>query len=93
MKTIFIIFSLTLFSLTIRGQINTEYYANGQKKFDGKYLLDKPSGHWIYWFENGVKQGEGDFLNGQPSGIWTYYYSNGKKKESGNMSNGLQNGI
>jgi antitoxin component YwqK of YwqJK toxin-antitoxin module len=56
----------------------TEYYKNGNKKYETKYVNGKPSGKYLTWFKNGTKKAEGEYQNGQRVGLWKWYNEKGK---------------
>lgn len=62
---------------TYSGQM-VEYYKNGNKKFDVKYINGEPDGHYLTWFKDGSKKTEGDYEKGKRSGIWKWYNNKGK---------------
>ena len=56
----------------------TEYYKNGNKKYETKYDNGKPSGKYLTWFKDGTKKAEGEYQEGQRVGLWKWYNEKGK---------------
>gem|GEM_PF-7056827 len=48
----------------------TNYYLNGQKLVEGKFLNKKPDGNWTFWFENGKVAQQRQYKNGKEDGLW-----------------------
>jgi hypothetical protein len=48
----------------------TFWYANGQKKSEGRFVDHQKEGLWTYWHENGQKQKERSYKNGQRVDGW-----------------------
>jgi len=55
----------------------TEYYKNGNKKYETKYDNGKPCGKYLTWFKNGTKKAEGKYKKGQRVGLWKWYNEKG----------------
>jgi len=55
----------------------TEYYKNGNKKYQTKYNNGKPSGKYLTWFKDGTKKAEGEYQDGQRVGLWKWYNEKG----------------
>ena len=56
----------------------TEYYKNGNKKYETKYNDGKPSGKYLTWFKDGTKKAEGEYQEGKRVGLWKWYNEKGK---------------
>jgi antitoxin component YwqK of YwqJK toxin-antitoxin module len=56
------------------------WYRNGNKKTEGQYDHDVPTGKFAWWYENGQKQAEGTYESGKKSGAWTTWHPNGLKE-------------
>lgn len=56
----------------------TEYYKNGNKKYETTYDNGKPSGKYLTWFKDGSKKAEGEYQEGQRIGLWKWYSEKGK---------------
>jgi len=56
----------------------TEYYKNGNKKYETKYDNGKPSGKYLTWFKDGTKKAEGEYEEGKRVGLWKWYSEKGK---------------
>ena len=72
----------------IRNGLHTEWYENGQKKYEEIYKDGKQDGLFIKWYENGQKRREGTFEDGKKEGFWTRWYENGDKTLEGTYKNG-----
>jgi len=54
-----------------------EFYKNGVKKFEVKYLQGKPDGRYYCWFKTGQIKNTGEYLNGKRIGVWKWYNEKG----------------
>lgn len=54
-----------------------EFYKNGVKKFEMKYLNGLPDGKYFYWYKNGKLKNEGVYVNGKRQGVWKWYNEKG----------------
>ncbi|MCD6111800.1 MAG: hypothetical protein J7J86_00880 [Bacteroidales bacterium] len=72
--------------------MQTAYYDNHNKKYEGKFLNNKRNGKWTYWFENGNKWSVGIFKNGINEGKRTVWYENGQKHYDAIYKNGERAG-
>ena len=70
----------------------TEYYRNGRKKFEGRFIDYTKDGKWMYYYENGQIESVGQFLNNSKEGKWTYYQQNGVNKSVGNYNDNDKDG-
>jgi len=68
------------------------WYRNGNKKTQGKYDHDVPTGKFTWWFENGQKQAEGEYGAGLESGTWTTWHPNGLRESQVTYVNGKRIG-
>jgi antitoxin component YwqK of YwqJK toxin-antitoxin module len=71
----------------------TEWYPNGNKKFEWNYLDGKRNGTWIYSFENGKIGLDENYREGKKEGVWKKYYQSGQIKEQYTFSNNIKDGI
>lgn len=60
-----------------------EYYANGNKRREGRYKDGKKEGKWILYHSNGNKQSEATFCNGLFEGWYVAYHKNGNTFREG----------
>ena len=60
-----------------RNGLTTEWYQNGQKKFEGNYNYDESIGEWIEWYANGQLKSKGTYNYGYKIGEWIEWYVNG----------------
>ncbi len=82
------------FYVTDQGTLDGKYIAyfeNGNKKMEGSYKGNVPTGEWDYFFENGRLRMRGQMGAGG-SAEWTYYYENGAHKMKGTTVNGKRQG-
>ncbi|MEM7161347.1 MAG: hypothetical protein AAF487_02800 [Bacteroidota bacterium] len=59
----------------------TKYYATGEKKSTGTYLLGKKdllTGEFKEWYINGNRKFEGNYIKGEKSGICRWFYKDGQ---------------
>jgi antitoxin component YwqK of YwqJK toxin-antitoxin module len=64
------------------------WYRNGNKKTEGQYDRDLPTGKFTWWYENGQKQAEGEYEAGVRSGEWFTWHANGLKESQAAYVNG-----
>ena len=69
----------------------TEYYKNGDIKYEGYFVNDKYEGDGKYIYENGNYY-IGPFMNGLSHGKGILYYKNGSVKYEGNFVNDKYDG-
>jgi antitoxin component YwqK of YwqJK toxin-antitoxin module len=70
------------------------YYANGNKRMDGRYNQDKQKhGKWVYWREDGKVWSEGYFYEGKDDGMRKTWHENGTKHFQGRYDKGDRIGI
>jgi antitoxin component YwqK of YwqJK toxin-antitoxin module len=69
-----------------------QYYANGNKEYEGEYKDSLKHGDWIYWYENGFVWSEGFFYENKSDGIRKVYHENGQLYYEGEYDKGKQIG-
>jgi antitoxin component YwqK of YwqJK toxin-antitoxin module len=75
------------------GIVVTEYYDNGQLKFEGCWQTDgTPDGEWIYYFEDGQKAELIEYDAGLKNGKQIAWYENGNKMYENYFVNNVENG-
>ena len=65
---------------------NSIFYKNGNIKYEGDFINDKPEGNGKYYWENSEYY-IGQFKNGFKHGKGIYYYKNGKIRYEGDFIN------
>ena len=65
MKKLLILLFSILISLNSYGETETDYYENGQIRFEKNYKDGKADGKWTYWHENGQIEEEGNWKDGE----------------------------
>lgn len=70
----------------------TSWYANGQKKMEGRYEYDMPVGKFGWWYPNGQKASQGVYANGVAHGKWIWWHKTGQKSARGEYVRGSQVG-
>ena len=67
----------------------TDWYKNGQKRYEGNYkggkLIDL-----IEWYKNGQKKVEGTWKDGRREGVYTTYYKNRQKSSDETFKDGKE---
>ena len=53
------------------------YYANGNKRSEGRYIAGKKEGLWIQYHKSGNKATEATFRDGKHEGSYIGYHENG----------------
>ena len=80
-----------------RDGLYTQWYENGQKKWEGTYKDGKIVEEWTFhydYYENGQKKEEGTYKkNGKKDGKWTSWHENGKKTIEGTYKDGKKDGL
>jgi antitoxin component YwqK of YwqJK toxin-antitoxin module len=69
--------------------VYTEYYENGQKRWERTYKDGKKDGLSTRWYENGQKLEEGTYKDGKENGLRTLWYENGQKEGEVDFKDGL----
>ena len=82
--------------------IAINYFDNGGKKSEGRYVSGKKDGNWTLWYEVPAQwvaagseiriESEGRYKEGKRNGTWTYYSTNGEIRESGNYKDQMRVG-
>ena len=64
----------------------TEYYMNGQNRWEGTYKNEKKDGLWTYWWEDGRKYCEETYKDGEviSEKSWDCYGNVGYVDKDGN---------
>tara|TARA_Y100001970_G_C13876622_1_gene671735 strand:+ start:214 stop:753 length:540 start_codon:yes stop_codon:yes gene_type:complete len=73
-------------------EVETGWYANGQKMFQRSYKDGNANGEWTHWYANGQLWTEGTYINGKLEGEWITFYDNGQKWIEGNHKDGQRYG-
>ena len=55
-----------------------EYYENGKIKGEGRSILGRKHGRWVYYYDNGRIMRVGNYKGGRVVGKWTYYDEKGQ---------------
>jgi antitoxin component YwqK of YwqJK toxin-antitoxin module len=74
-----------------RDGLYTQWYENGQKKWEGTYKDGKIVEEWTFYYdyyENGQKKWEGTYKDGKLNGLSTEWHENGQKKKEGTYKDG-----
>ena len=66
-------------TLIERDGLYTNWYENGQKRFELTYKDGIHNGLSTYWYENRQKESEVTYKDGKRDGLWTDWDENGKK--------------
>lgn len=61
----------------------TSWYQNGQRKLEGIYDNDVPTGEFVWWHSNGQKSLVATYRDGKKHGLWTWWHPNGLKSIQG----------
>jgi len=64
------------------------WYPNGQRKLEGHYKHDIPTGEFVWWHPNGQKSLQAAYQDGKKHGNWTWWHANGQKSIQGEYVNG-----
>ena len=65
--------------------IHTEYYENGEKKFEGSFKNGKRDGLFTWWYENGQKEYEGLYEDGRKISVEEWNEDGSVKKSLNEM--------
>ena len=65
--------------------IHTEYYENGEKKFEGSFKNGKKDGLFTWWYENGQKEYEGLYEDGRKISVEEWNEDGSVKKSLNEM--------
>ena len=63
------------------------WYPNGQKKLEGNYEDDAPSGSFTQWHDNGQRSMSAKYVDGIKQGLWTWWHPSGLKSIQGKYVN------
>jgi antitoxin component YwqK of YwqJK toxin-antitoxin module len=77
---------------TIRDGKYISFYENGNKKSEGFYRNDEPTGIWNYYYESGKLKMRGGLRGNTNYGLWRFYYENGNVSMEGEIYNGQREG-
>lgn len=72
--------------------LSVSYYANRNKKHEGRLSHDKRHGAWRTWYESGNPKSEAVYKNDRQYGIAIGWHENGQKKEESLYTDGVRNG-
>jgi len=70
----------------------TEYYPNGEKFSEGKYVKGAHDGAWSFWHDNGQLAKTVTFKNGQADGSWEVRRADGTLESKKGYKNNLRDG-
>jgi antitoxin component YwqK of YwqJK toxin-antitoxin module len=87
-KSSIILFLLLAWGCAGSLELNKQYYANGQLKFEWHHRNGVREGVSKVYFSNGVLMGEANFKNGKLEGLNKKFYLNGTVKEEAYFKNG-----
>ncbi|MBR9997352.1 MAG: toxin-antitoxin system YwqK family antitoxin [Cyclobacteriaceae bacterium] len=68
------------------------FYENGNKKSEGFYKNDEPTGFWNYYYESGKLKMRGGLRGNTNYGLWRFYFENGNVSMEGEIYNGQREG-
>lgn len=68
------------------------FYENGNKKSEGFYKNNQPTGFWNYYYEGGKLRMRGQLKGKSNFGLWKYYYENGQVSMEGEIYDGKREG-
>ena len=71
-----------------RDGLSTEYYENGQKKWEGTWKDGLRDGLYTRWYENGQKMEQRTHKDGKRDGLGTWWYDNGQMKSEKTYKDG-----
>ena len=57
------------------------FYANGQRRAEGRHSKGQRVGRWQGWHANGERASTGKYKGGERSGVWRFFDSQGKSIE------------
>ena len=77
---------------TIRDGKYISFYENGNKKSEGFYRNDEPTGFWNYYYESGKLKMRGGLRGNTNYGLWRFYYENGNVSMEGEIYDGKREG-
>ena len=77
----------------LNNDVKTDFYSNGEKKYEYHFSNGIQNGPWNMWYENGQKRIVGFFKDGFHDSLWVYYHSNGEKSVQLNYKKSKSNGL
>lgn len=77
----------------IKNGLISEYYGNGNKKFDHNYMNNKKHGLFTNYYIDGTKESECTYFNNKINGSYISYYKNGNIRENYSYKNNKMNGL
>ena len=75
-------------TLIERDGLYTNWYENGQKRFELTYKDGIHNGLLTWWYDNGQKESEGIYKDNKLEGLSTHWYDNGQKSFEGTYEDG-----
>jgi antitoxin component YwqK of YwqJK toxin-antitoxin module len=90
--TILLLACLVFVPSIICAEVETEYWPNGNLRWERTYTDGKLDGVCKEYDENGTLREEIPFKNGKKDGIYRSYYSDGKLRNEASYKNGLKDG-
>ncbi len=69
------------------------YYPNGNKQSEGKFVSDEREGEWKFYNSNGVLTSVSNYNEGKLQGKHYSYFENGKVKQESNYNNDQLDGL
>jgi antitoxin component YwqK of YwqJK toxin-antitoxin module len=76
----------------VNNGLYTEFYQNGHKLEEGKYIDGKKDGAWHMWYANGQEAKVENYVNGQLDGQWTLFNEKGLKESEVSFKAGKRDG-
>lgn len=69
-----------------------DFWQNGQKKSQGRYVDGKRQGTWEFYFNQYSVAAKGDFKDDRKDGPWNEFYENGELRAQGGYRDGADTG-
>ena len=69
-----------------------DLWDNGNKRFEGTYMIGKEDGKHTEWYKNGQKEKETTWSDGVLNGEWAEWFENGQSMFEGSYMNGVIDG-
>ena len=89
---VFLLASLVLVPFLVCAEVETEYWPNGNLRWERTYTDSKLDGISKEYDEAGTLREEISFKNGKKDGMYRNYYSDGKLRTETNYKDGLKDG-
>ena len=70
----------------------TEYYANGNLKYEVNYKNGKKDGLETFWYNSGAMYIQTNYINDLEDGTWNQWYESGQLKLDAQYKNGKEHG-